>query len=359
MKHVLFGLTSLTLLLTACGDKEEDTATDTDTDVTDTDVTDTDTDVTDTDTDTDTIVDADMDGFAADVDCNDDDASIHPEAEDTIGDGVDNNCDGIDGLDTDRDGHASVASGGDDCDDTDPNRNPSTPEIENDGIDQNCSVLQLHLDLTCSSGSTVRLTGPWWNWDPNGGPQATDTDGDGIHTVEFEEPLSESMEYKWIVDGEFEADLVNAGFCADYTNPSVPYANRIWIPGDGNTTEYPGTCFACGQTDWSAQSPTIIDLFTDATAMDARIIGPWWGWDPNSGPVGSKIADGHFQFTFDPAPSDNMEFIFYVDGTPEALVGQSGITCNAINTDYANYFNRYWLVGSGNQSYEFNSCTLQ
>jgi hypothetical protein len=35
-------------------------------------------------------------------------------------DGVDQNCDGVDGVDADRDGHASLATGGDDCDDDDP-----------------------------------------------------------------------------------------------------------------------------------------------------------------------------------------------------------------------------------------------
>ena len=36
---------------------------------------------------------------------------------DIVGDGIDQNCDGLDGTDVDGDGFASVASGGDDCDD--------------------------------------------------------------------------------------------------------------------------------------------------------------------------------------------------------------------------------------------------
>lgn len=42
------------------------------------------------------VTDGDGDGHGADVDCNDDDASIHPDAEETPGDGVDSNCNGND-----------------------------------------------------------------------------------------------------------------------------------------------------------------------------------------------------------------------------------------------------------------------
>jgi hypothetical protein len=37
-----------------------------------------------------------------------------------IGNGVDENCDGVDGVDADADGHASIETGGDDPDDADP-----------------------------------------------------------------------------------------------------------------------------------------------------------------------------------------------------------------------------------------------
>lgn len=76
-----------------------DTSTETDTDGdTDTD-TDTDGDA-DSDTDTDTTttspVDADGDGYTADVDCNDADPKVFPSGEDeTVCNGVDDNCDGV------------------------------------------------------------------------------------------------------------------------------------------------------------------------------------------------------------------------------------------------------------------------
>ena len=40
--------------------------------------------------------DADADGWVAGEDCDDDDATIHPEATETPGDGVDSNCDNSD-----------------------------------------------------------------------------------------------------------------------------------------------------------------------------------------------------------------------------------------------------------------------
>jgi hypothetical protein len=48
----------------------------------------------DQDSDTSTEVDVDQDGYAADVDCNDADASVHPDAKETCGNGQDDNCNG-------------------------------------------------------------------------------------------------------------------------------------------------------------------------------------------------------------------------------------------------------------------------
>jgi len=103
------------------------------------------------------IVDVDQDGYGQDEDCDDEDSSIHPGAEEVC-DGLDNDCDGaIDEdlgetwyADADGDGYGDPTSALDaceapsghvsdatDCDDADPETHPDAPE-RCDGIDNDC-----------------------------------------------------------------------------------------------------------------------------------------------------------------------------------------------------------------------------
>jgi hypothetical protein len=75
--------------------------------------------------------DDDCDGFTAATatcggnDCDDADSLVHPGAADPVGDFLDADCDGADGVDADGDGVPSVASGGTDCADTDATTHPA------------------------------------------------------------------------------------------------------------------------------------------------------------------------------------------------------------------------------------------
>ena len=57
------------------------------------------------------------------------DAGCSAAAPDEVGDGIDQNCDGVDGVDFDGDGYASLASGGTDCDDTSEHSYPGAPDF--------------------------------------------------------------------------------------------------------------------------------------------------------------------------------------------------------------------------------------
>jgi len=97
-----------------------------------------------------------------------------------------------------------------------------------------------------------------------------------------------------------------------------------------------------------------------------RLSGPWWGWNPSGGPVGVDNGDGTFTFTLDPAPSENMEYLYTTDGVSyENLIDNAQnaectdrVDGGRFNTDYYSYANRIWIVGSGDQAETFDSCSI-
>ena len=80
--------------------------------------------------------DFDSDGATDDIDCAPSDPEIHPEADDPLGDGIDQDCDGADGDAANLDGDG--VRNADDCDPLDPNIYPGADDPLGDDIDSNC-----------------------------------------------------------------------------------------------------------------------------------------------------------------------------------------------------------------------------
>ncbi|MGB1572667.1 MAG: T9SS type A sorting domain-containing protein, partial [Flavobacteriales bacterium] len=127
---------------------------------------------------------------------------------------------------------------------------------------QSTNHLTATLDLSCSGiedVTSVRISGPWWGWDPNGGPEATEV-SEGLWQVIFDPAPGADMEYKWVINGEYEdlldfgEDLLYGDGYDDYLNGACApitdyfsYANRLWTAGSGDINDTWGQCAACSQ----------------------------------------------------------------------------------------------------------------
>ena len=125
--------------------------------------------------------DDDGDGFTEyDGDCDDYDSNIHPGAYDYPGDGIDQDCDGMDAYeDNDSDGWGPDDG---DCNDYDSTIFPGAYDIPDDGIDQDCdgqdAIGPNNMDNDLD-GYTPNQ-GDCDDYDSDIFPGAFDTPGDGI-----------------------------------------------------------------------------------------------------------------------------------------------------------------------------------
>ncbi len=88
--------------------------------------------------------DGDEDGFTPNTgDCDDNNNTVYPGANEVPYDGVDQDCSGEDLVDVDGDGQSATAAGGTDCNDADDATYAGAAEIPYDLIDQDCDGLDL------------------------------------------------------------------------------------------------------------------------------------------------------------------------------------------------------------------------
>jgi hypothetical protein len=249
------------------------------------------------DADLSVLLDGDGDGFSpADGDCDDSDPAVAPGALEMPADGVDQDCDGLEGcyVDIDGDGFGDgltladldctdlgVAPSPGDCDDDDGEVSPSAIETPADGVDQDCDGLERcytdgdddghgalpfvdSADLDCADGVAANADDCD---DGDGGvhPGAVEGVGDGV------DQDCDAMELCW-VDGDgddFGGDDVvesesllcaelgeasDGGDCADDDDTVFPGAEEG--PADGIDQDCDGleTCFEDGDADgWGSE----------------------------------------------------------------------------------------------------------
>ncbi|MGB1075501.1 MAG: glycosyl hydrolase, partial [Flavobacteriales bacterium] len=214
------------------------------------------------------------------------------------------------------------------------------------------SMMTFSLDLNGVEGTHAPfVAGPFNGWCSTCNP-LNDPDADGIYTANIAVSADLGiMPYKFINDGAWE-DL-SAGMSCTTTDGSGN-TNRFVEFDLGHIVYQLDTVLAsvCFESCSDCSSPPVVadPLTITATVCEAvselTLTGPWWNW--GAGPVASDNGDGTWTFTFDPAPTDDMEYLLVADGVQENLIQAAidGGSCVG-NTDYSSYANRVWTVGTG------------
>lgn len=255
--------------------------------------------------------DRDGDGWDADAcggtDCDDGDADVWFGADDPYGDGLDQNCDGVDGTDLDADGHADAAEGGTDCDDTDMDVHPGAEDLLGDDLDQDCDGV----DGTDADGDRFAS-------EASGGRDCDDTDPEvNPAASDGGTPGSASIDSEWTANWTSVASAPDGTTWAIYgLIPDTDGTVRcnLYVANDASGTWSPSSL------EGSESSGCVADV---AVSPAGNV---WVAWIRSG--TGLRFAERDGSGTFSPVTvaagaSGSMKILAGADGEP-AVVFESG-----------------------------------
>lgn len=183
------------------------------------------------------VKDRDGDGWSRESgDCDDGNPRVFPLAPDDPGDGLDSNCDGVDGLRADQDGDGWPKGRGD-CNDLDPRVYPFAPDATGDGVDSNCDGNDGTAPDKDGDGWTLR-DGDCDDTNPRVHPKADDKPGDGV------DANCDGVDGD---AGDLDGDGFESGWDCDDKDPKA-FPGALEIPDDKKDNDCDGQVDEKGPT---------------------------------------------------------------------------------------------------------------